>query len=573
MSLLELLQSGRIDEFNARRGQRVTLDLFAADLANLSLEGVDLNGANLEKADLTGADLTAAALAKANLAEADLTGATLDRVVAIKARLKDAYLGEVRAVEGEFGGADLGGADMTGIHAPRARFGAARLRGAILAKGTLPGANFSEARLIEADLRGAELRDAVLREADLSKANLEGTCLEGADLTRARLAGANLKFAKLTGARLTGADLSGADLTGAELDEAELTGADLTDARLDVESHGLVDVPLPRAHAPVELHFDEPAVAAVDGAWAVLWEHADEDETLSLMTLTSASEDPKPIPVNAEQVVARGLVPHGGAFAVVLFVEKPGGVDLVVHPLGRDGGIGAPRSCRLGYTPVVKPVFVAEGDGILIYGIGRQGALSAHRWSEAGLEEVMRAPAGTYRGFCGRLDPVLLGKGGTVAPVRRDGIGKLQTAPQGYPGRLVAAACGEDDRIALAWAVKGEKGLRVARPGVDVEPLRIDAAAEVGALDLLAVGERWLVVWTREPSSDRDLVLPYAAWFDAGEISKPFPLLGGDDADDVEDVRVVAGGARPTVAVVTLAGPMLVVEVGGTRPEVVCRFG
>ena len=71
-SLLELLTAGQIDEFNARRGQRVTLDFFAADLAGLALAGIDLSGANLEKADLSGADLTGAVLAKANLSGADL---------------------------------------------------------------------------------------------------------------------------------------------------------------------------------------------------------------------------------------------------------------------------------------------------------------------------------------------------------------------------------------------------------------------------------------------------------------------------------------------------------------------
>ena len=52
-TLLELLQAGQVEEFNARRGQRVVIDLFAADLSGLSLADVDLSNANLEKADLS----------------------------------------------------------------------------------------------------------------------------------------------------------------------------------------------------------------------------------------------------------------------------------------------------------------------------------------------------------------------------------------------------------------------------------------------------------------------------------------------------------------------------------------
>ena len=69
MSLLELLTSGQVAEFNAQRGQRRRVELFAADLAGASIPGVDLSGANLEKSDLTGADLT-----DANLSKADLSG-------------------------------------------------------------------------------------------------------------------------------------------------------------------------------------------------------------------------------------------------------------------------------------------------------------------------------------------------------------------------------------------------------------------------------------------------------------------------------------------------------------------
>lgn len=576
MSLIELLQAGRIEEFNSKRGHRVTLDLFGADLAGLDLHDVDLNGANLEKADLSTANLTGATLAKADLTGADLTGATLDKAVAIKARLREAYLGDARAVDAEFGGADLSEADLTGIHAPRARFGAARLREAVLSRAILTGASFNEARLTEADLRGADLRDAVLRDADLAKANLEGACLEGADLTGARLGGATLRFAKLTGARLTNADLTGANFTGAELDEVDLTGADLTDCQIDLESTGLVDVPVVASAG--ELHFDDPAIAAVGSRIAVVWENAEEDESVRLLALvgdTKGAAEPVALPVNAEQVVARTILPLDGGFAAVLFAEKPGGVDLVVVPVTTTGTVGVAKAVRLGYAPVVKPCFEADGDGFFVYGIGRQGALSVHRYADGVLTEKLRAPAGTYRGFCGRADPVLLGKGGTVTGVRPDGIGKLLTAPTGYPGRLTAAALRPTDgAVALAWAGRGDKGVRFLRVGADTDALVADPSSEAGAVDLASAGDRWLLVWTREPASDRDLALPYAAWIGkTGPIGKAFVLLSGDDADDVEDVRMVAGGTRPMVAITTVGGGMIVVSVGEASADVACRLG
>lgn len=577
MTLLELLQAGRVEEFNGKRGQRVTIDLFAADLANLDLSGVDLSGANLEKADLTSVNLSHASLAKTNLTGVDLTGATLDHCVAIKAKLREVYMVDARAVDAEFSGADFGEADLTGLHAPRARFAGARMRQANLSRATMPGANFSEARMTEIDLRGSEVHDAVFRDADLSKANLEGASLIGADLTNARLGGANLKYAKLTGAKLVAADLSGADLTGATLDEADLTGADLTDATLDPSAIAVAEVPARKA-APVEIHFEDPSIATISRTTAVLWENADEDETLSLMVMVGQADGesaPTALPVNAEQVVARALLPLGECFVAALFVEKPGGVDLTVHTLSLAGEIGPGRSVRLGYAPVVKPVFVAEGNGFLIYGIGRQGALSVHHWEDGVLTERMRAPAGTYRGFCGRLDPVLLGKGGTVAAVRADGIGKLLTAPTGYPGRLVAAAVRPDDMgVALAWVGKGEKGVRFVRVGTDADALRIDAASEASAIDLVSVGDRWLLAWTREPENDRELVLPYACWIGkTGPAGKAFVLLQGDDADDVEDVRFASGGKVPHLGVTTLAGGMIVVAVGESAGAVTCRLG
>lgn len=586
LSLLELLTAGRVDEFNAKRGARATIDLFAADLANARLAGVDLSGANLEKADLTEADLTGAILAKTNLSGADLTGAILDRCVAIKARFKEAYLGGANFAEAELAGADFAEADLTGAVMTKARMTGARFKDAVMTQCDLEGADISEARFGDADMREADLTGVIGKEADLQRANLDGAVLEGAQLDGARMAGAVLRNCHMARCRLVGADLTGADLTGADLEDCMLDGADLTDAVVEPEALGrarvTLSVPATAASTPGTLHFDDPSIAVSPAGFGVLWENAEEDEALVLriavMPHKGKHDGAAPVlPIPTDHVLARALVPSATGFRAALFVDRPGGIDLTVHEISATGAIGAPKSARLGYAPVVKPVFVPEDDGFLIFGIGRQGALSVHRWDDNGLTELMRAPAGTYRGFCGRLDPVLLGKGGTIAAVARDGIGKLQSAPAGYPGRLTSAAIRtSDDRgvVALAWVGKEGKGLRFAELGPDAEPLPIDVKADVGALELIAVGDRWLVVYTREAMTERECTLPWAVWISAaGVAGKPFPLLTDKDAEDVEDVRFLTGDGPPRIGAITLAETLLVVEVSESGGKVVGRFG
>ncbi len=583
MTLLELLTSGRIEEFNAKRGQRVTLDFFAADFSGMNLANADLSGANLEKADLSGADLTGAVLAKANLCGADLTGAKLGDVVAIRARLREAYLGNATADGAEFSGADFTEADLTGFRAVGGRFAGSRFKEAVLANAVLTNADLSECKLGDADLRAADLSGAKLVNAEMARANATGARLVGALLTGARLAGSVLKNAVLARADLTGADLSGVDLTGADLSDANFERADLFEATVDAEAMKAAKAPVGFAEPPVaatpddavELHFDDPSVAAYGTATAVLWENADADDVDTLRILVTRSPaaistGSKAIAIPIEQVLARYVLPSKNGFECALFLDRPAGFELMVMSVDRQGNVGAPRSVRLGYTPVVKPVMVPEDESFLVYGIGRQGALSVHRFDGTALVELMRAPANTYRGFCGRLDPVLLGKGGTVAPVLPDGIGRLQSAPSGYPGRLTAAAHAPGgEQIALAWVGKNEKGVRFQHLGVDTESVRFDTGHEVGSLDLRSVGTRWLLVYTRESAKDTDSTLPMAVWLPGG---KPFALLAGDDVIDIEDVRLLPG-KEPRVAMVTLGEDVLVADVGESSATLRARLG
>jgi uncharacterized protein YjbI with pentapeptide repeats len=577
VSLLELLAAGKIDDFNQRRSARSGPDLFAADLARTQLQNADLSAANLEKADLTGADLTGAVLAKANLCGADLTEATLDRVVGVAARLREAYLGEARAVGAELSSADFTEADLTGLNASGARLRSARLRGASAAGAHFSAADLTEAKAGEGDFRGADFRGATMTEMDLHAANLEGAVLEQADLRGARMAGAILRKARLVSAVLAGADLTGADLTGADLTDVDFSGADLTETIADPgaldEARGGSGV-TSATDGGVEHHFEEPWVASSDGAIAVLWENPEADESLALRFAVApighhGRMESQLLRVPSEQVLSRAVVAVENGFSLILFVDKPGGVDVLAMDVDARGVLMGSRTHRLGYTPVVKPVFTPTPQGILIYGIGRQGALSVHRLEAGGLVELLRAPAATYRGFCGRMDPVLLGKGGTVAVVRPEGIGRLLVAPAGYPGRLVAAAFRPSDQaVTVAWAGKEEKGLRVQRLGG--EALRVDAKADVGAMDLLAVGDRFLLGWTREAGDERDVNHALAAWVDESGPGKPFVLLAGDD--DVEDIRFLAGDGPPRVALSTLGGGIAIVGVDGERASLLARL-
>lgn len=589
MSLLQLLLDGRITEFNSRRGQRVTLDFFAVDLSGHRLLAADLSGANLEKADLSTCDLTGAILARTTLAGADLTGAILDRCVGVKIRMREASFSEGRALNAEMSGGDFSEADLSGSDFTEARFTGARLKEITAVKAIFAKADLSDARLSDSDLREADFTGANLSGVDLTKANLTGAILCKANLKGAKMAGAKLVGADLTGASLMEADLSGADLTGAKLEDVDATRADLFDVLGDPSVINRLAAPAPVAVVPVpetiaimpEIHVDQPIVAVLGETVAVIWDNTGDEEepTLYVGVLGHLPTEAMPkgglpaisqLTVASEQVLARSLLPAVNQFLAVLLLDSPGGVVLQVHSLSLTGVLSPPQTIRLGYTPVVRPVFVPDGDGFLLYGIGRQGALSVHRYEAANLKELLRAPAGTYRGFCGQSDPILLGKGGTLAVVRSDGIGRLMTAPTGYPGRLTAASWREeDDRVAVAWTLREERGLRFQEIGTEGEPLRLDAKLEIGAVHVVQVKKRWLLAWTREAVKGGEATVPVACYMPGG---KPFSLLPQGITEEITEIRSVFS-ERPLLALVTFDETLLIISVNETQVTLVGRLG
>lgn len=571
VSLLELLRAGNVTEFNARRPQRAIVDLFAADLAHLSLQGVDLSGANLEKADLTGTDLTGADLSRANLAGADFTEATLDTCRAHKARMREAFFGDARAMGADFSGADLAEADLTGINAQGAVFVGARLKEAVLQNAHLVEANLTDARLGDADLRGADLGKARLGGADLHGANLGGARLAGADLKGARMARATLRHADLTDASLAGADLTGADLSGSALKGTDFSGADLADAQVDAsairQSRPQLD-DNDEGEDAIEVHVEDPSVAVSATHVAVLWENADGEDVLSLRVAVcahGAEWDGRALPVGVpgDTVIARALVARGSEFLALFFTDRRGVCDLVSVRVTTDGERQVLAARRLDYQPAVTPIVTTEGGRVYIYGIGRQGTLSVHEWTEDGLAERLRAPAGTWRGFCSRHQPILLGKGGTMAVVRPDGIGPIQSVPRGFPGRLQGAATDGDDAIALMWTEKDTQGLRVHHAGA-TELLHGDA--DIAGVDLLSSRDGVTAAWVREEDENIPMVvrLPGGA---------PRRMVSEDDVEDLEDLRFVHSESGAYAALTTMNGECVVVDVSGERTRVCARVG
>jgi hypothetical protein len=410
------------------------------------------------------------------------------------------------------------------------------------------------------------LSKAKFAQADLSKADLSRANLSEADLSGARLSGAKLCGADLSKASLVGADLTGADLTDARLQGANLSKADL----FEVIGRPILAVEPPPT-APTrsfeEFHVDEASIAVSGSAVAAIWEEETDTDT----SLIGVYFTDKPVffevPVAADSLLARCLLPAAeNSFFIAALLDNPGGVMLQVLRLSPGPTISSLTTTRLGYMPVVRPMFVADKDSFYLYGIGRQGALSVHRCSPSEpevLKEQLRAPAGTYRGFCGIQDPILLGKGGTVAVVGPTGIGKLLSIPAGFPGRLSMAVVGEAEQVAILWAAKEEKGFRFQLVGTGAsEMIRGEIKVEIGALELVYFQKRFLLAWTRESDGGT----PVGCWVDSkGQSGKPFPLT--PKKADITEIRALVEGDRLFLGLTTFQEGMIAIELCGDNLE------
>lgn len=597
MTLLELLEADNVEEFNGRRGQRAAPELFACDLAGRTLPGVDLSRANLEKSDLSESNLMGAVLARANFDGADLTEAILTDVVAIRSRWRGAWLGEANIEGADFTGADmveavldkaqggqatfrnarlkraeargaaLGGVDMTEANAEGADFSASDLRGSVLRDARLVGAKFVGTILADCDLVGIKAKGVDLSHADLTGAKLAGADLTGANLTAAKLDGADLTRADLANAILKDASLKGATLIDTRLDEAEMEGADLDGAILGEDAGVEQSEELPAS----EVAFEDVESAVSGGAVCLLWENAEASGKARLRVTTfpvggSYTGTSPYLKVATDLVLARALVALPMGFAAITLVERPGVVILGVTEISPLGDLGAVRSTELEYSPAVKPVVVADGDGFLIYGLARTGpTLFLHRWCDGEVERLFGQRVSTARGFVGNDAPLLLTKGGTVQPILRDGLGAPLNAPDGFPGRLAASVHTPEGPL-VAWTPRGENGFRWAvleGPGRP-ESFRVSPKTGITALDLVQVDGETLALFAREDDGEMSAV---GAWGQTLPEGKAFKVLVGDDID-VEEIKPIGvDGTTVTAMVLALDESVRIVQIKGSRAK------
>lgn len=169
-----------LDGINGERKGQLLRFLYEAELIETPDPVIDLFGANLDDVTLRFEDLRGAHLAGANLRDASLIGV------------------------------DLSGANLNRAHLNRAT-----LRCALLAGATAAGARFSAASLRDADLRRTVLDEATFAQADAGGSDWRdaafGTAvLDGADLSEAMLHGADLRAAGTGGSAERPFSLSGA---------------------------------------------------------------------------------------------------------------------------------------------------------------------------------------------------------------------------------------------------------------------------------------------------------------------------------------------------------------------------
>ena len=558
MELAELLRQGDVEQFNATRGQRSRLELFAEDLAEAKIAGADLSGANLEKSDLTEADLTDCNLVKANLQDIDAGEASFQDVLGLRIRLRGAWLEKADLTGADFSQGTLKEAMLVETRGEALRLCRTHLGGVDAKRAVWPEADFSEAKFPKADFEGADLRRVILSEASGPEANFTGAKLDGALGADTRLPGANLTGASLVGVRLLGANLAGANLTNADLTNSDLTranlaGATLTGARLtgavlantsldDVDLSGvdLTGVDLtgldPRmlglddaqieglATYGVEVVEDAPlrfasiATAHRDGVTAIVWINKDgeaeaegEPEPASVRWALVSGDDMVHgvFPVSPREIRARTMLVSGEGFEAVLLHDRPGGMSVVRYPISIDGRPGRPTVHPVGYEPSVIPRYRVQGDALFMWGIARRGpTLVVQRITEGEATPVYSRRIPTAQSFTGRHHQVLSCKGGVVMAMGAEGPGDPKRTPEGYPGRLSSAVTYASGTIRLFWVdppiAEDEPGfIRTAEIGRRKGDLVSTVATSdaVVALDAVVVGDRCLVAWIDAPKA------------------------------------------------------------------------
>lgn len=595
---LALLEAEDVDGFNAQRTERTRIELFAADLSQRKLAGVDLSNGILEKSDLTGSDLSHATLVKANLAGADASGAIFRDAIGARAKFKEAWLDGADLTGADFLQADFAEANLENTRGENVRFSQARLRGVKATGASWRGANLSEARIEQAVFRGADLRNADLSEVygggvDLTDAQLDGANLVGARLAGAKLAGARLTAARLAGANLAGADLSRCDLAAADLSRANLSnailhgavlrGAVLVDANLEgvrLEGVDLAEADLsgldPQAlgldagvtsslsgfgvtvDEQASFFLSDVSVARQGARVAIVWENPEgepapapegeepeEPSVVRFAVMGGGRTVVGVVPVPGESVLDRQVIAFRDRFRVVVTRARPEGAALVLSDLSVDGVLGSGRTLPLGYDPSVSPVIREENGRLLMYGLARRGpTLVIHDLSDGEPKLVRSQPTPTAQGFV-HGQPVLACKGGVVMAVDATGAQAPRRCPDGFPHAVSSAIQLASGDIVALWSVprrgRAAGGVRMAVIGKRHAPKEESLGDPGNILALCATprdGESAFAFWVE----GLDATSPTTLWTCVVPTEEPVRIAGPTAAGgQVAEVRIAPG--------------------------------
>jgi len=602
LGLLEMLVAGDVEGFNASRGERRKIELFAADLPNVQIPGVDLSHALLQKADLTEANLSGGVLFKADLSDVDGTSMNLRQVLAVRARFKDAWLEEADLSEADFSQARFSGANLARTNATGCRMIGAKLKDVDATAGVWVDADLSEASLYKATFTNADLSRADLSEVSGAEANFDGAKLDGVLGKDARLRGASLKNASLVGARFQGADFAGVDFSGADLSRSDfshanlagailegatLTGADLSNACLDeidltqldlagVDLSGLDPMVLNLSPAQLKtvdavgatveqtapLFFADITLAQHDGRILIVWKNQDS-ETFHSMRWVLMDDDEVfkmgILPISSSDVISHKAVAEEKGFSMAVIQERPDGVVLLLYSLSREGERGPVKTFPLGYQPGVCPMLRVIDGELWLWGLARRGpALMVHRLGEEGLELVATERHPTARGLLGRRHPVLWCKSEVVIPITTAGTLAPLRAPSGFGGRLALAVPLGSDGLALVWVAPFEDldhrgGLRATwlAPKTPVDVVPIGSNPHVISLDALTYEDGVLLAWI-EVDDDGEIQVMLRKLPEGENISLPFDI--GVEGDRYRQVRLALSKKGPLISLTSTQG-------------------
>jgi hypothetical protein len=253
------------------------------------------------------------------------------------------------------------------------------------------------------------------------------------------------------------------------------------------------------------------------------------------------------VPEPSDLIIARALTATPSGFALVLLVERPGGVTASLVPFDTRGRIGEVSRHRLPYTPAARPILRWEGNGLVLYGISREGpGICIHRVSASGLDVLYARPMPNLKGFVSDHQPVVLTKGGMVFRLGPSGPGEAMRVPAGFPGKR-CAACVDGDGLFLTWVSAQAPGLFRCRTasGQAPEEEHLIKRHVVGTIDAASGPAGAWAGFAREPAKAG---APGSAWLLRVPEGEPASLVDSPRRD-VTEVRMVPTDQGPLVAV------------------------